>query len=44
MHNTKKPDKPEKNHKHEPALLLLCFITTALIGYFLTHHVALLNA
>jgi len=44
MHNSKKREKTEKSHKHENLLLFLCFLTSSLIGYFLTHHVALFSA
>jgi hypothetical protein len=47
MHNqqkTEKHEKPEKNHKHEPLLLFLCFLASSIIGYLLTHQVALLSA
>ena len=43
LHKSKK-DEFEEEHKHERFLLFLCFLTSALIGYFLTNHVALLGA
>jgi hypothetical protein len=44
MNSSKKPENIEKSHKNERFLLFLCFITSALIGYFLTNHVALFGA
>ena len=31
-------------HKHEKLLIFFCFLATALIGYLLTHFVALMGA
>ncbi len=33
----------EEPHKHDRFLMFLSFVATALIGYFLTNHVALLG-
>ena len=41
MNSSEKTGKFEKSHKNEEFLLFLCFLSTALIGYFLTNHVAL---
>jgi hypothetical protein len=40
-----KADENEEFHvkKHERFLMFLCFLTSALIGYILTNHVALLG-
>jgi hypothetical protein len=43
MHNQQKTEKPQKPHKHEPLLLLICFLTTSTIAYILTNHLALLH-
>jgi len=36
----KKHEEYEEPHKHEHFLTFLCFLVTALIGYFLTTYVA----
>jgi hypothetical protein len=40
---TEKDEEFEEPHKHEKFLLFLCFLGSALIGYVLTNHVALLG-
>ena len=34
----------EEPHKHEHFMMFLCFLATALVGYVLMNHVALLGA
>jgi len=43
MHNQKNGAIPEKR-KHEPLLLFLCFLTSSIAGYILTHYLGLLGA
>ena len=43
MRFLKKHEEFEEPHKHEQLLMFLCFLATALIGYVLTNHVALLG-
>lgn len=40
----KKPEEIRENHKHDNALLFTCFLLSALIGYVLTHCIALFGA
>ena len=40
LHRPKK-DEFEKEHKHDQLIMFACFLASALIGYILTHHVAL---
>jgi len=42
LHNSEK-EEFEEEHKHERFLMFLCFLASALIGYFLTNHLALLG-
>jgi hypothetical protein len=44
LHRSKKDEKFEEHHEHERFLLFLCFLSSALIGYFLTNYVALFGA
>ena len=44
LHRAKKDEEFEEDHKHERFMLFLCFLTSALIGYFLTNHVVLFGA
>jgi len=44
LRNSEKSENVEKSHKNERFLLFLCFLTSALIGYFLTNYVALFGA
>jgi len=41
--HTSKDDEFEGKHKHDRLIMLACFLTSALIGYFLTNHVALIG-
>jgi hypothetical protein len=43
LNKSEKDEAFEEPHKHERFLMFLCFVTTAVIGYFLTNHVALLG-
>ena len=43
LHTSEKSEEIKEPHKNERFLLFLCFLTSALIGYFLTNHVALLG-
>ena len=44
LRSSKKNKEYDEPHKNERFLLFLCFLASALIGYFLTNHVALLGA
>jgi hypothetical protein len=44
VRNSAKKEEFEKPHKHEKALMLLGFLISASVGYFLTHYVALFGA
>jgi|GEM_PF-1754505 len=44
LHRSKKDEEFEEQHNHERFLLFLCFLASALIGYFLTNYVALFGA
>jgi len=44
LRSSEKAEKLEKSYKNERFLLFVCFLTSALIGYFLTHHVVLFGA
>ncbi len=44
LHKSEKDEEFEESHKHERFLLFLCFLASALIGYFLTNHVAIFGA
>jgi hypothetical protein len=44
LHRSEKDGEFEDHNKHERFLLFLCFLTSALIGYFLTNYVALFGA
>jgi hypothetical protein len=44
LHGPEKDEEFKEPNKHERFLLFLCFLASALIGYFLTSHIALLGA
>jgi hypothetical protein len=44
LRSSEKTEKLEKTLKNERFLLFMCFLTGALIGYILTHHVVLFGA
>jgi len=44
LNTSRKSEEIKKPHKNERFLLFLCFLTSALIGYFLINHLALLGA
>ncbi len=39
----KHKDKAEESHEHDKFLLFLSFLATAIIGYLISNHVALLG-
>jgi hypothetical protein len=39
----RKHEKREEPHEHDRFLTFLCFLATALLGYFLTNYVAMLS-
>ena len=41
MPNKEKSKKPE-DHNHESILLFVCFLISSILGYAITHHIALL--
>ena len=43
MYNQQEPEKKEKIYKHDPLLLFVCFLVGSIIGYLLTHQIALLG-
>ena len=44
LNTSERKEEIKKLYKNERFLLFLCFLTSALIGYFLINHVALLGA
>ncbi|MGB9842185.1 MAG: hypothetical protein ACPLKZ_05605 [Candidatus Bathyarchaeales archaeon] len=44
MRRPRKSEELKEPHKHEGFLLFLCFLSSALIGYILTHYFAIFGA
>jgi len=44
MRSFRKREKYDAPHKHDGVVTFLCFLATALAGYFLTNYIAMLSA